>query len=278
MQSFELCEQDLSRQGWAVVDLPDPQPVHEAQSHLLRELRKQPGFAEMEQLGDYHRYVDTDEQHVAVHFEVARSYWQSDLGRNIVRRNFELFRWLLGPDLLVQKEPYLRVVRPNQTRDAPPLHRDTYYGASPFEVSVLVPFTDMTAECGIRAIPGSHWEADAAYPFTQHDDPEVSVGSPKHQLGYPYAPRMLDAAAEQKAEPITASVGQAILLSLAVVHGGGKNSGTATRVSTDLRVVNSWAPVEVNRGVRNDYFVPFHESVVTRIGRESLTRKQDASK
>ena len=278
MQPFAHCEQELSRQGWTVIDLPDAQPVHAAKSYLLETLRGLDGFGEMERLGDYHRYIRSREQHFDVSFQVAQSYWQSQLGRKIVEKNLEVFRWLLGPDLLVQKEPYLRVVRPGQTRDATPLHRDTYYGASPFEVSVLVPFTEMTAGCGIRAIRGSHWAADSVYPFTQHDDPEVVLRSPKHQLGYPYAPRRLEAALEQQTESIPASVGQVVLLSLALVHGGGTNSGAETRFSTDIRVVNSWAPVVVDRGVRKEYFVPLSESVVTRIGRESMNQKQDVAR
>ena len=71
-------------------------------------------------------------RHVEWIHALAVSYWESCLGRAVIAANVELFRRLVGLDLHVQRNPYLRVVRPGKPGDAAPLHRDTYYGASPF--------------------------------------------------------------------------------------------------------------------------------------------------
>ena len=88
-------------------------------------------------------------------------------------------------------------------------------------------------------------------------------GSPKHRLGFPYAPQVLDPEVAGRAEPVPLRVGQALLMSLGLVHGQTVNEGTTTRFSTDVRVVNSLAPVEFSRGVRDDYYEALCSSPVT---------------
>jgi ectoine hydroxylase-related dioxygenase (phytanoyl-CoA dioxygenase family) len=215
-------------------------------------------------LEDYHLAAADDARHFAVFEDIATRFWQAQHGRAIIAANLDLFRRLLGPDLHVQQYPYLRIVRPRQADDAVPLHRDIYYGASPYEVSVVVPFTDMGPDCTVRAVPGSHVEPDAAYPYVQQESMAVTLGSPRHKLGYAYAPRLLDPALAARTEPMPAKVGQALIFGLSLVHGGGANHGDRTRFSTDIRVVSSLAPVQLDRGVRKDYFVPLCSSPISR--------------
>ena len=254
-------EAGLADRGWAVIDLPDPQPVLWARDRLVARLREAlPGLMD---LGSYHAMVE-DDRHLATLFDVATDYWESGAGPAIVAANLDFFRRLLGPDLHVQRRPYLRCVRPGRPEDAAPLHRDTYYGASAYEVSAVVPFADMTEEDAIRAIPGSHVEPDAAYPYRQLPADQTLIGSPRHRLGYPYAPRLLDPSLAARAEPVSVRLGQAMIFGLSLVHGGGVNRGTGTRFSTDIRVVNTLAPVQHSRGVDAQYFVPLCSSPVGR--------------
>jgi hypothetical protein len=260
--TFADIEALVAERGWAAVDLPDASAVLRARDWLLERLRET--FPDLRALGDYHTAVSDDAGHFAVFSDIANRFWQAQLGRAIIVANLDLFRRLLGPDLHVQQYPYLRIVRPGQPGDAVPLHRDTYYGASPYEVSVVVPFTDMGADCALRAVSGSHIEPDSAYPYAQLESTEVAIGSPRHKLGYAYAPRLLDPALEARAEPMPAKVGQALIFGLSLVHGGGANHGDRTRVSTDIRVVSSLAPVQLDRGVHQDYFVPLCSSPISR--------------
>jgi ectoine hydroxylase-related dioxygenase (phytanoyl-CoA dioxygenase family) len=175
----------------------------------------------------------------------------------------------------VQRRPYLRAVRPGRAGDAQPLHRDTYYGASPYEVSVLVPFTSMGEDAALRVIPGSHLAPDADYPFVQTASAETTPRSPRHELGYPYAPRLLDPALDASAVAVPLRLGQAAIFGLSLVHGGGVNAGTHTRFSTDIRVVNAWAPVRIARGVDDRYFEPLCVSSVSRSARQYLDANAD---
>lgn len=260
-QALDAVEEALASRGWAVLDLPDPSAVFEARDRLLEHLRL--SHPALGSLGDYHHVVP-DDRHLATLYDLATFYWDAGLARPIIVRNLDVFRRLIGADLHIQAFPYLRAVRAGRPDDAAPLHRDTYYGASPFEVSVVVPFTDMGASAALRVISGSHIEPDSAYPYTQTTSPDVQVQSPKHELGHPYAPRLLDPALTERAGAVPLRLGQALLFPLGLVHGGGTNASQQTRFSTDIRLANSLAPVPWSRGVRKDYFVPLCTSAVTR--------------
>lgn len=262
-------EATLAERGWLAIDLPDPSPVFAVRDALLARLRAR-SLPDLGRLDDYHVLVTDEERHVAILHDLATYYWDRHLGRTIIEGNLDLFRRLVGLDLHIQQRPYLRAVRPGHTRDAAPLHRDTYYGASPYEVSVLVPFTDVDAAGAMRVISGSHLASDHEYPFEQRQSDEVAIRSPKHQLGFPYAPKLLEPALMEKAEPVPLVVGQALIFGLSLVHGGGVNTGQRTRFSTDVRVANSLAPVQWSRGVNESYFVPLCSSVISDSARRYL--------
>jgi hypothetical protein len=250
--------------------------VFSVRDTLLARLRAT-SLPELERLDDFHTRVTDGERSVAIVHNLATYYWDLHLGRTIIEANLDLFRRLVGVDLHVQQRPYLRVVRPGHSKDSVPLHRDTYYGASPYEVSVLVPFTDMDAAGAIRVVSGSHLASDREYPFEQRQSDDVVIRSPKHQLGFPYAPRLLAPELMDSAEPVPLAVGQALIFGLSLVHGGGINNGQRTRFSTDIRVVNSLAPVQLSRGVNESYFVPLCSTVITESARRYLAANELAS-
>jgi hypothetical protein len=266
--NIEPIEAALADQGWAAIDLPDASPIFDTRARLLAHLKKR--LPELDRLDNYHCHVTSEGQHFAILHDLATFYWESELGRLIICRNLDLFRRLIGCDLHFQRFPYLRVVRPGKSEDAAPLHRDTYYGASPFEVSVVVPFTEMGRAAALRVVSGSHLAPDSCYPYTQTLSADVKAQSQKHQLGYPYSPRLLDAALINDAEPVPLAVGKALIFPLQLVHGGGMNASQGTRFSTDIRLANSLAPVQWSRGVRDDYFVPLCSSAVTSSARAFL--------
>ncbi len=266
--SADLGAEMLDR-GWAVFDLPDRAIVGRARDRLLRWSRELLG-SDLERLEHYHAAIDDDDRHLAVWYELATRFWAAELGIEIVRRNLEPIQRLLGPDLHVQSYPYLRVARPGRAQDCVGWHRDTYYGASPYEISLFIPFTELTAASALRVVSGSHVEPDAAYPFTQQRRADVEVGSKAHRLGFPYAPRTLDPAVANRAEPVPVDIGQALVFSLSLVHGAVENGSATTRVSTDVRVVNSFAPVQWQRGVRQDYYRPLCSSPVSTQARRYL--------
>ncbi|HXQ20487.1 MAG TPA: phytanoyl-CoA dioxygenase family protein [Candidatus Acidoferrales bacterium] len=255
--------------GWLAIDLPDRGAVLAVRDRLLQHLRGNalPG---LERLEDYHTRVEDDDRHFAILHDLAGFYWREHLATTLIASHLAFFRRFIGLDLHVQKYPYLRAVRPGKANDAVPLHRDTYYGSSPYEVSVLIPFTDLSADSGLRVLTGSHVETEAAIPWTPGASGGVTPGSPRHQLGFPYAPKLLDPALAARSDVVPLRVGQALLFSLALVHGSGTNAGSTTRFSTDVRVVNSLAPIAWSHSVHADYYVPLCSSPVTLQARRHL--------
>jgi ectoine hydroxylase-related dioxygenase (phytanoyl-CoA dioxygenase family) len=248
--------------GWVVVDLREPGIVADIGAQLLAWLRAEaaPG---LERLEHYHEHVTDDAAHERVHVELADRYWDARLGHRIVASELEFLRRFVALDLHVQRHPYLRIARPGRARDVTGVHRDLDYGASPYEVSIVVPFTDLDTDNALRVVSGSHTEALTAYPATRTEADGVTPGSPRHRLGFPYAPQVLGPEVDARAEPVPLHVGQALLMSLGLVHGQTLNGAPTTRFTTDVRVVNSLAPVAFARGVRDDYYEPLCASPVT---------------
>jgi hypothetical protein len=274
--NLEDLETTLAERGWLAIELPDPRPVFTVRDQLLARLREE-SFPELASLDEYHLHATEEQAHIGALHKLSQYYWENRLGHTIITANLPLFRRLVGNDLHVQGSPYLRAVRPNIPKDAAPIHRDTYYGASAYEVSVFVPFTEIEKTGAMRVVSGSHLEPDSAYPFEQHQSPDVIIRSPKHQLGFPYAPKLLEASLMERAEPVPLQVGQALIFGLSLVHGGGINTGARTRFSSDIRVVNSLAPVALSRGVNKDYFVPLCSTAISRTARSYQAANQETT-
>ena len=95
-------------------------------------------------------------------------------------------------------------------------------------------------------------------------------------MGFPYAPQTLEPDVVHRAEPVPLRVGQALAFGLGLVHGQTVNEGETTRVSVDVRAVNSFAPVTLARGVRADYYEPLSSAPVTRLARRFPDLEPDA--
>jgi hypothetical protein len=270
-QQFTL----FAEHGWLVIDLPDPAIVVAVRERLLGHLRAT-ALPDLPRLEDYHARVSDADRHIAITHELASFYWRESLGTMLIASQVSFFQRFIGLDLHVQKYPYLRVVRPGKLDDAVSLHRDTYYGSSPYEIAVLIPFTDFPADGALRVLTGSHVEPDSAYPWFAGDSGGVTVRSPKHELGFPYAPKVLDPALLVRAQPVPLRVGQALLFSLSLVHGAGTNASPTTRFSTDIRVVHSLAPIEWSHSVHPDYYLPLCSSPVTEQARRYLAANASA--
>ena len=188
--------------------------------------------------------------------------------RLIVEAEMPFFHALVGKDLHIQSVPYLRISRPNIEGDNIGLHRDTWYGDSPYELSVWIPLTDTDAGNALLVAPGSHvWpEEDLEERAKQADK-----GSAKHSLGFMYAPKGLGRTVDLI--PLKVKVGQMIVFSLSLLHGQEINRSTRTRVSMDVRVANSLAPIKWERSKEN-YYQPLSVSPL----REQALKYYEAQK
>jgi hypothetical protein len=265
---MEELKQHFRKNGWFIFDFPDPEPVWQTRLFLEKELEKILG--KKVPLEDYHQHISDEAEHTAHQIGLTKVFREKRCGPAILEAQFSFFCSLLGPDLFVQANPYLRMTRPHKPQDNIGYHRDTFYGGSPYELSVFVPFVDLPAECSLSVLSGSHIHPEDQYPTSQVVNPDQAVrkGSEKHQLGFLYAPKVMDSSVDQKMEPVPLKVGQALVFSLSTVHGSQMNKGNVSRWSSDMRVMHALAPVDLS--ARPDYYKPISFSVVTETAKKYL--------
>ena len=262
MYDLEQLKSHLKDHGWMVAKLPNPEPIYQARTALLQELRSLTG-QNIARLESYHEIVPNDQIHTKWQIELTNFFRQERFGPVIIKENLPFFRELLGPDLNVQSNPYLRITRPGKPQDNIGYHRDTFYGGSPFELSVLVPYVDVSRESSLSILSGSHLRPESDFPTTQVQSKEVTKGSPKHQLGFLYAPKMIDSVCLEDLKPIPLKLGEVLVFTLATVHGSEENCGHISRWSSDIRVMNALAPVDLSS--RPHYYETLSRSVVTEL-------------
>lgn len=270
MQQEDVMKEHFLKKGWFILDFLDPTPVLEAREFLEKHLSELLG--KPSSLEDYHVFAEDDTFHTTCQVKMTELYRQKKWGPHILAKQLPLFMDLLGPDLFVQANPYLRMTRPQKPQDNIGYHRDTFYGGSPYELSVLVPFVDVPPESSLSVLSGSHLAPEDAYETHQVVDQDVTKGSAKHQLGFLYAPKLMDNSIEQEMESIPLRIGQALVFSLSTVHGSRLNSGPITRWSSDVRVMHAMAPVDLS--ARPEYYQTLSESVVTQAAKYYLYGKE----
>ncbi len=246
--------------GWVLVRLPRPEVIHEVRAMLQAELRKLTGIPDVT-LERYHEIADEDALHREYQVKLTEVFRSNRYAYHVLAAQDDFFRPFLGPDLLVQVNPYLRMARPGKPQDNIGYHRDTFYGASPYELSVWIPYVDLPAESSLSVLSGSHIRPERDFPVTQTQSAEVKKGSDLHKIGFPYAPKVMDADPVANIQAVPVKAGEALIFSLATVHGSTLNGGTTSRWSTDIRVVNALAPVDLS--ARPDYYETLSSSVVS---------------
>lgn len=244
------------KNGWIVVDFPNKELILSIKEELEEKLSQVLGKRTSLEL--YHEHVEDDQTHIEVQIQMTEFFRKRNF--DFVSPLLSVFQQIIGLDISVQVNPYLRMVRPHKYCDNIGYHRDTFYGGSPHELSFFVPFVDLGPRNTMSVISGSHVHAEAHYPIKQikNADKEVTKGSKKHSLGFLYAPKVMDSSIEQKVEPVALNLGQALIFCLSTVHGAVVNLENVTRWSSDLRLVNTFAPVEM--GTRLVSYRPIAQS------------------
>lgn len=239
--------------GWAIVDIPQPDAIYEI-ARLL-ELRTS------SILPSLHKYYD-DETIKKLHVSLSKYFWQQEFSLLLADAMLPIIRHLIGLDIMVQYNPYLRIARPNKPQDNIGYHKDTQYGQSPYELAVHIPFVDLNKKSAIRVISGSHLMAERAFSAVTPEGPRIEKGSIENHIGRPYMPKCLAMPEGMEITPLSVKVGQAAIFTPAIFHGQEVNEGSVTRVSCDLRFVNSRAPVELKQGKVHAGYIQVSQSPV----------------
>jgi len=260
LKSLDELKRHFYEHGWIVVKLPNPEPVYAARTALLTELRRLTSNEKIT-LEEYHQFIEDDSTHTDLQFQLTQLFWNQRWSTKIISAQLNFFQAFLGQDINIQSKPHLRITRPRKPQDNIGYHRDTYYGCSPFELSVLVPYVDVPKESSLSVLSGSHIRPESDFPTTQIENPEVNKGSVRHQLGFLYAPKIIDPSRTVNMQPVPLALGEALIFSLATVHGSIENRGQVSRWSSDIRVVNALAPL--NPSLKPGYYEKLSSSVVT---------------
>lgn len=249
--SASAIEHHFLKHGWVVLTLPDPRPIYRCREQLQKKLRSLIKNRSVT-LELYHRVMTDDTQHIYTQKCMSDFFHENHMARSIVGKNKEIFEILLGKDLNLQRAPYLRMTRPHKPQDNIGFHRDTHYGGSPYEISCLIPFVALSKGSALSVLSGSHIRPESDFPFVQTTSPDIVKGSVKHKLGFPYAPKVMDMKPLKQLQPVPLKLGQVLVFSLSTVHGSVENTGTHSRWSSDMRIVNPFAPVDLSK--RPDYY------------------------
>lgn len=251
--------------GYAVIDLYNPQVVLRIRAELQKRLRQMTGYADIT-LETYHHFPIDDATHTNIQ-DVLTDYIRSESHlQQVVLDNSKVFEPLVGLDMNIQTKPYLRITRPGKAKDNIGFHRDTFYGGSAHEVSLVIPFVPLDEGNALKVEAGSHKRPETEIHLIQTKSEEVEKGSQKHNLGFLYAPKVIDPVTKLSMKPIPLSLGQVLAFSLATLHGTEGNDSGTTRWSVDMRIVNRFAPVDLS--ARPTYYMPLTTSSATKVADE----------
>jgi hypothetical protein len=212
----------------------------------------------------WHERNSPQELHLAAVKHLTDEIVHSDLVTSLIRSNQDIFTGLLGPDVDVQAAPHVRVSRPHLENDLIHWHRDTFYGANPWELNIWFPLFTLKEGAGLLFVEGSHrLPSNNVREIKDHNEFRRSVkkGSVAHQVGYVYLPKIDDAIAEMDSSNVrllSPAFGQAIFFFGCGIHTA-QNLSDKTRVTIDVRVKNAHATSNTRPG----YYKPLARGLIS---------------
>ncbi|WP_448249248.1 hypothetical protein [Thalassotalea agariperforans] len=214
---------------------------------------------EFTELAKYHELVISAEQHDKFQFLVYQKINELKLHQQFVSDNIDFFISIIGPDIDLQTNTYLRISRPGQELDNIGMHRDTDYGNSAFEISISLPLITQTQGCGLNIVPKSHLLTEHIVEQVNRED--VEKGTNKNEMGFLYAPKHLKNLQDEQLKNISLPFGSGLGFSLGLIHGQKVNTSNMTRWSIDFRFKNSFHPMTKN--LKKGYYTNFNRGSVT---------------
>ncbi len=257
LEKLKAYEKQFTELGYFVVDLCNPEYVKEVADTMEQHLKTITQISDIT-LENYHTFFQEDTQHYQTQYKMLEFFRKNQFAQKVIADNLEIYQFILGPDLEIQREPYFRITRPFKPKDNIGFHRDTFYGTGPGEISTVIPFVDLQSNSTLSVYPKSHIIPDSHFKLTQVENKDVPRHSERHQLGFLYAPKLLESSVSKNLVPIPMKRGQALVFMLSVIHGSEENTSQRPRWSTDIRIKNSLIPL--NPELKAHYYIPFKAS------------------
>lgn len=223
-------------------------------------------------LAKYHEMDVEDKIHSEFQYELYNLINQKQYHRIFAQKNLAFFTSMLGPDIDIQTNMYLRISRPNKVQDNIGMHRDTDYGNSAFEVSFSLPLIDQEKGSGLNVVPASHLLKEHVVEKIQRED--VQKGDDKNLMGFLYAPKIPVTLNEEDVKSISIKYGECLGFSLGLIHGQIKNNSSMTRWSVDFRMKNSFHPLNIN--LKENYYSHLNSGALSQIATDyySINRSE----
>ena len=246
----------LSTHGYTIIDFNNLTTLYQIQEITKQTVPFPPT--------EFHKKITNDEERLLL----IKKIKDLILDRNLISRlfldNIDFLIPLLGPDIDIQTDFYLRISRPNLENDFIDWHRDTFYGNSYWELNFWFPIFELEKGAGLMVVDASHLESANNVHSTDDKNTfrnKVTKGSLANELGYLYAPKVDDTISNldtSRIKLLTPQFGQGIIFFTHMAHRA-HNSSSKTRISADLRIKNMFAPTYTRPG----YFKPLVRSVIT---------------
>ena len=229
--------EQFETKGWIVVDIPETSFILTFIKKL--ELKSKEYFKQDVSLKSINNLINTKEELLNFQEYLTNFLWDEEFSTNFLISIKPIITYLVGLNIMAQYKPFLRIARPKIKDDNIGFHKDTQYGQTPYEIAIHVPFVDLDKYSALQVISGSHLHDENKYKSVNNNLYKVKKGSLEHSLGKPYDPKTLSIPENVKVDFLEAKVGQVAIFSPSIFHGQEINNGKYTRVSTDLRIVDS---------------------------------------
>jgi len=255
----------FTHDGWVILDIPQPNIIQEYAALLKQQVQEHAGA--VLHLSGLHTHFN-DVTFKKMHKSLSKLLWKSEFSLRICKNLMPILKELIGLDIMVQYNPYLRFVRPHRYDDNIGYHRDTQYGQTPYELAAHIPFVDLDERSALCVISGSHRLPESYFLVAKSNERAILKGSLEHRLGKPYSPKRMNVPEGLKTEPLAMRVGQVAFFSPALFHGQEVNSGNITRVSTDIRFVSPYVDAKIRVGKVHAGYIPVSSSPVQQLACE----------
>ena len=248
-------EDSLRENGYATIAFAEVKPIDDIQK-IVSQIFPCPPI-------ELHKKPIDDNTRLALVKEAKDAIVKSGYVKQLLYDNAKLFMTLLGPDIDIQSDIYLRVSRPSLESDFIDWHRDTFYGNSYWELNFWVPIFPLSEGAGLMVVKGSHLTPSHNVQAVNDQNAfrsTVTKGSLANELGYLYAPKRDDTISNLDTSQITLlspPCGQGILFFTHAAHRA-HNASNETRISMDLRIRSMLAPTNTKPG----YYQPLTRGVI----------------
>ncbi|MFA9373028.1 MAG: hypothetical protein ACERKK_02620 [Poseidonibacter sp.] len=247
---------NFPKEGYVVQHLNNSDFLKRFRDIILSKLREITKNDEIT-LETFHKFIIDENEKIDIQFALSKMIWEEKLHFKIIEENIDFYHNLFGKDLDIQTKAHLRIARPNCREDNIGFHRDSLYGNGAFEISNFFPLVNLDEKSALQIEPYSH--SRGTIPYTKIENKDVPMGSIKHQLGYPYAPKIIKKEFKIDSYAVPINFGQVLILGLGTIHGQDVNTSDITRWSIDIRVKNSFA----NSNVKDGYYTNLSSSIIS---------------